>query len=320
LNQAGDFNIGLITDDKEIESLRIPAGKEVLVAPFPERVQVCARNLDMKGLLSRPVVFKLGEPIANALAESIMYKKRVDVNAILNRTPKFKDRCDIKIHHISDITQPFMIVLLGHKYPVERLEEASVYVTSTAFVESYRKKTLSVPKSVKVSKENWNTLPGGKAQNTPKIFPFCTRWVNNKTVSDKDYYLAFKTFENVQEAEQSLYWFADETLDVVYILTAIGIRYHADLLDVCLFDHEKHPHPIDRIPAAMLGFGWTYGQDPIMEYPKDWNTYYLMPELNRPFSIGREEEGGVVIRAKSGKTIAANTLKGAGAGVEILYR
>jgi len=318
LDPAGDFNIQLRTDGELQPYLKVPVGKDVLVAPIAEKVQVAPRDLNLSGRLNQ-LTFTFGESLTEAIKRYLDTRMSQTVYALKNRTPKFKDSADIVIDHISDITQPFRVDIYGVKYPKKILEEADVAVASTEFKEPHRKKRVGVVKSIRVSPANWTKLPGGKAQDTPKIWSWCNRWTNAATVREKDYYLNY-VLGNVAVEEQNTYFRKEETDGKCYIISEFGVRYNANLLDVCFLDIDKDAHPPDRIPSYMLGYGWSYGQAPEIERPRNWGTYYLMPRRYWPFSIGPDEEGGAVIRSRAGTSIAANTLKGAFAGCIIVYR
>ena len=312
---VGNGYLTLMPDGKEIEKehLRIPLNKEINVCPIKDRVE------------GKRAMFVFGRPIADLLRTG-----QTTGNLLEFLCPHFKDKFDMTLYCTSDINQPFTILVWGYIYPEEIIDGAGITLSVDSHVEPYRKATYPIGKSIAVTSKNWTKLPNGKEQDNPKIFTFLRYSTNSNNITTvEDYYMSEKD-ENVPD-NCGLYWYSDETKSKMFIFTHLGLRYNANVDRVSFKDTEGHYHPKRGMyPWGTLDFGWSYGVNPARQRPKEWGTYFLLPKLfnhgfAETFTVGFKtqgvegEEGGVVINAKAGTTIAANSLKMVARGIYIVW-
>lgn len=315
LEADGDGYITISPDGKEIEKsyLRIPLNKDINVMPIKDKVE------------GKRAMFVFGRPLADLLKTG-----QKTGNLLEFLCPHFEDKFDMTIYCTSDISQEFTILVWGYIYNKADVDAAGISLGVTNHVEAYRNKNYPINKTIPVTSKNWTKLPNGKEQDNPKVFTFLRKSSNANAISTvEDYYLSEKD-DNVDDNE-GLYWYSDETKSKMFIFTHLGLRYNANVDRVSFKDSEGDYHPKRGMyPWGTLDFGWSYGVNPARQRPKDWGTYFLLPRIfNHGFgetytvgfkSLGSEgEEGGVVINAKAGTTIAANALKLVARGIYIVW-
>jgi len=315
LDPVGDGYITFSPDGKEIEkdNLRIPIRKDINICPVKERVE------------GAKAMFVFGRPLADLLKTG-----QTQGNLLEHTCIHFKDKLDLTLYCTQDITQPFTILVWGYIYNKEHIDENPITLSVGTHVEAYRKASYPINKTIVATSKNWTKLPNGKEQDNPKIFTFVRRSTNANAISTvEDYYLSERD-ENTPD-NMGLYWYSDETKSKMYIFTHLGVRYNANLDRVSFKDTEGHYHPKRGMyPWGVLDFGWSYGVNPARQRPKDWGTYFLLPKLfglgfGQTFTVGPKvlgeegEEGGVVVNAKAGTTIAANSLDIVARGIYVVW-
>ena len=315
LEADGDGYLTLSPDGKEIEKnhLRIPLNKNVNICPVKEKVE------------GKRAMFVFGRPLADLLRTG-----QTSGNLLEFLCPHFEDKFDMTLYCTSNITQEFTILVWGYIYRKEDIDAAGITLSVTDHVEPYRKRTYPINKTVPVTSKDWTKLPNGKEQDNPKIFTFIRRSSNANAISTvEDYYMSERD-ENVDDNE-GLYWYSEETKSKMYIFTHLGLRYNANVDRVSFKDTEGHYHPKRGMyPWGTLDFGWSYGVNPARQKPKEFGTYYLLPRIfghgfYETYTVGFKalgsegEEGGVVVNAKAGTTIAADALDMVARGIYVVW-
>jgi len=312
---VGDGYLTLVVDSKEIEkdSLRIPLRKDINVAPIKEKVE------------GKKAMFIFGRPIAELLKTGQASGNLLDFTC-----PHFVRKIGLNLYCTSDINQPFSIIVWGHVYNVDTIDNAGITLSVNGYSEAYRGASYNITKSIQVTSGNWTKLPNGKEQDNPKVFTFLRHSTNSNAISTvEDYYLSERD-ENVPDYS-GLYWYSDETKNQMFIFTHLGVRYNANLDRIAFKDTEGDYHPKRGMyPWGIVDFGWSNGVSPEREYPADKGTFYLLPRVfglgfGETFTVGPKsvgavgEEGGVVINAKAGTTISANALDIVARGIRVVW-
>ena len=171
-----------------------------------------------------------------------------------------------------------------------------------------------------VSKDIWDTMPGGRTQAKPKIFPLIRYATNTKEVpTERDYEFDFDD-EEVAFPEQNL-WF-NTKLDNIIIVEGLGIRPHDNSLYTAL-KIEGDNHPLWEIYTKPTHNELHFGHGhPLL--PIDSPDYYGIPLFPGKRVIFAQtirgdlpsEAGGVVHRATTA-VIPPNNVTVALTGVKI---
>ena len=257
-------------------------------------------------------LYSFGTPMKNngLLSTTIKYQQNVTVACLAGPTVA--------------ITQPYRVRLWGYVY--KNAELARVFgemIFPAGLKESLRGRILPLGKApIKVNKDSWLTLPGGKDQSIPKINPF-VRFAYNLLATDGmqgDYQFRFE-HGGVAESDENMYWEFDEK-DAL-LIEGLGVKAAGTLARTGLWIagdyHPKGPSTRQSLFPTTVGINeLNFGH--LAPFAPVAHPYYAaIPKLARPYLIWNEI-GGPVIRDDGTAAVAVNTVLLALTGIRLEMR
>jgi len=322
LDPAGSFEMRFAIDGATpISDPAIFIRKDEHIAPIREKIVPQCRSLDFT---AQPVEgFRFGVGLGDAMKNPEKYGVEVvggelHIPNLLFTCPKFTKSVDVEVYVEEAVTKPFRINLWGYIYPKEVLAKITARIVPKEVVERHREKVTVVEKEMAVTFEDWTKLPGGHKQDAPRIYHFTRRFTNTAKADKNQIYRFSYTDRHVEEERYSVFWYAGEIENEIFVFNRVGFRYHPDIKYVAIMDKEGHLHPSRGLPIIAMGYGWGYGLAPGRDLPKDAvQAYYEVPEWYVPYAVGGagDEEGGIVFEPTA--DITADQVKGVAIGKRI---
>ena len=253
----------------------------------------------------------------------VRFGKPASTDLLQNTTLKYKKNClPIVLAGTGGINNDFSIILHSYVYKPDAFNIRGVFGLLDGvvrIVDATRSRTLALTKTdlagKRVSADLWDYLPGGRTQNTPKVWPLLRYgWNAKPTVVNKDYHFHHGDGE-VSEGRHNLWW---ETRDnKIVIIEALGVRPHADSHFTALKIAGEYM-PSSRFYTVPDHNTLMFGEANSL---LGWNEFLAIPRLPDSQVImasaeviptAYKEEGGVIHQTSA--AVAANNIIAAVAG------
>ena len=151
-------------------------------------------------------------------------------SAIRMTCPKVAPKKSLGVRVVAggtDITEDFEIDLLVVKYKgidTIRALLGDTYDAGVYLKDVERGKVASVPKTIPVTAENWNKLPGGVNQSVPMVHPYIRFALNSKATTPSTAYAFNFDTEKVEREDMDMAWTFDSSEGIV--MNQIGVYPH----------------------------------------------------------------------------------------------
>lgn len=256
----------------------------------------------------------------------VKFGKPASTNLLENTTLKYKKNCrPVVLAGAGGIGNDFSIILHSYVYKPDAFTIRGVFGLLDGvvrIVDATRNRTLSLTKTdlagKRVSADLWDYLPGGRTQNTPKVWPFLRYgWNTKATVVNKDYLFHYDDGE-VSEERRNLWWEPEDNL--VIIIEGLGIRPHPNSHFTALRISDVYM-PSSRFYTVPAHNALMFGEAASLI---GWNEFFAIPRLPDSQVImssaigvptGYQERGGVIHQTSA--AVAANNIVAAIYGKKI---
>jgi hypothetical protein len=211
----------------------------------------------------------------------VKFGKPASTNLLENTTFKYKKCCrPIVLAGAGGINNDFTIILHSYVYKTGAFGIRGVFGTldgEVRIADTTKNRVLSLTKSdlagKKVSPDLWDYLPGGRTQNTPKVWPFLRfAWNTKPTEINKDYHFHYGDAE-VSEARRNLWWEPDD--NVIMIIEGLGVRPHVNSNFTALKISDEYV-PSSRFYTVPTHNSLMFGEAFTL---LGWNEFFGIPRL-----------------------------------------
>jgi hypothetical protein len=256
----------------------------------------------------------------------VRFGKPASKNLLESTTLKYKKNCrPIVLAGAGGINNDFTIILHSYVYKPAAFGISGVFGTldgELRIVDMTRNRVLSMTKTdlvgKRVSPDLWDYLPGGRTQNTPKVWPLLRYgWNAKATVVNKDYLFDYGAAE-VSAERRNLWWEPED--NQIIIIEGLGVRPHANSHFTALKISGEYM-PSSRFYTVPTHNPLMFGEANSL---LGWNEFFGIPRLPdaqviMASAIGvptaYQEKGGVI--HQTSVAVAANNIIAAVYGKKI---
>jgi len=267
--------------------------------------------------------------------EVFMFGKPRSPDALENTTLKAKKKIGARIVTDGAVTGDVTVRFWGYKYKgAESLAAAypfgAVTFGGVVYDPNTRRSITSIYKSIPVTMDTWDTLPGGIKQEKPIIHPLI-RYAKNKNATTPNVPYDFRfAIGNVASEDMDLYFdLTPETARGFIMITHFGVRAAANLKGWAInVNGELRPDP-NWVPATEAYNPYHFGHAAPFFLPEqvlgppaasptviDVNLWYPLRRLPEPIFIWREI--GRVQIIDTGTAVSADAVTVVLKGVQVL--
>ncbi|MEM2365641.1 MAG: hypothetical protein ABIM44_04920 [candidate division WOR-3 bacterium] len=250
-------------------------------------------------------------------------------NALENTTLKVKSKMAARIIPDGSVTGTVTVRYWGYRYKGEaslRRAYPGVVSLTSSIPDMNTGRTIYVtPKTVPVSFDTWDQLPGGQKQSKPIVHPLIRYAINAlATTANTPYDFRFTT-GGVATEDQDLYFdLTPERAKGLVLIGRVGIRAHANLKGWAINVNGELRPDKNWVPARTTYNPYHFGHvSPFLPETintgtttVDLNLWYPLRKLPQPVAIWREIGRFQII--DNGTSIPAGGVTVAVKGVQII--